>query len=395
MSERHQRQESGDIPEDPFYGGTQRPPRAGRNQHDRQGSQSTYYGRSGDPGYNSMDIQSPSIAGKSAGYNSESFARHPDAVEPLKGGPDEELGQGAGWDVYADFNNAGPRYSSAFGVNLKADNGLPTAQPIYSYRPLSRPETVASKKAGSTAYEPEVELVTVPAMGSEWSAQELKDMKKSGQREIAAEKRARAWREFNRDQRGLCGIPWLTRKFIVIATFIFLIVLGVLLYFLIPRAPGFGFSFSTPLKANGGPAPYFNRLPANFSFTAEVDLQADTHASYIPIHFRNISAQIYASETYKLVATGSTGPLTMPANSWVPLSINMTFAYNAINSSDTTWQMYYQACQNKIAAVNATRPGLNIHLVLDMNIVGLIGSYGASTLINNIECPFQLPVNAG
>lgn len=45
----------------------------------------------------------------SAGYNSSSF--YPGREEPLKGGRDEEE---EAWDVYADFNNAGPRYSTAF-----------------------------------------------------------------------------------------------------------------------------------------------------------------------------------------------------------------------------------------------------------------------------------------
>lgn len=46
-----------------------------------------------------------------AGYNQGSYF---DAgrTEPVKGGGDEE----AAWDVYADFNNAGPRYSTAFGM---------------------------------------------------------------------------------------------------------------------------------------------------------------------------------------------------------------------------------------------------------------------------------------
>ena len=50
---------------------------------------------------------------QSAGYNSTSFA-HAGREEPLRGGRDEEEPEGA-WDVFADFNNAGPRYSTAFG----------------------------------------------------------------------------------------------------------------------------------------------------------------------------------------------------------------------------------------------------------------------------------------
>jgi hypothetical protein len=53
---------------------------------------------------------------QSAGYNRMSFF---DAgrEEPVKGGHDEyEQPNEGGWDVYADFNNAGPRYSHAFGL---------------------------------------------------------------------------------------------------------------------------------------------------------------------------------------------------------------------------------------------------------------------------------------
>lgn len=50
----------------------------------------------------------------SAGYNGTSFLAA-GRQEPLKGGRDEEEGvqqQEESWDVYADFNNAGPRYST-------------------------------------------------------------------------------------------------------------------------------------------------------------------------------------------------------------------------------------------------------------------------------------------
>jgi hypothetical protein len=54
---------------------------------------------------------------RSAGYNQNSFL-DVGRTEPLKGGYDEEdhLGgkNGGNWDVFADFNNAGPRYSTAF-----------------------------------------------------------------------------------------------------------------------------------------------------------------------------------------------------------------------------------------------------------------------------------------
>ncbi|KAG8994338.1 hypothetical protein FRB94_012923 [Tulasnella sp. JGI-2019a] len=357
----------------------------------RRDSQSTFFGRNGED-YNPNQLQ---YEADPLREHDAQFSRHypppPDAIEPVKY-DDEPVsgGKGAGWDVFADFNNTGPRYSNVpLAANFKSNDG---------YRPLPPPESMSSRRKGaasSSAYEPQVELVTVPAMGAEWSAQELADMKKATKRQQAADERKRAWREFARDQKGLCGIPYLTRTKLVYIMFAFVIALGLLLYFLIPRAPDFGFEYGTPIKSNGGPTPYFNRVPANFSFTAGVDLQADTHASYIPIHFRNISASLYATETSKLVATGSWGPQTIAAKAYVPVMINMTFAYEGINTSDTTWNLYYDACKNSIQYPNGTRPGLNVRLILEMDIVGLVGKQGATTLINQVPCPIMLPTNAG
>jgi hypothetical protein len=55
------------------------------------------------------------------GYNQASYTKAGRA-EPVKGGWEEEqdvasaqTGNDNSWDVYADFNNAGPKYSSAYG----------------------------------------------------------------------------------------------------------------------------------------------------------------------------------------------------------------------------------------------------------------------------------------
>jgi hypothetical protein len=77
-----------------------------------------------DSSYHNQDVGQPRpstelLTGgpKSAGYNQNSFFAA-GRTEPLKGGYDEEdpLGgkNGGSWDVFADFNNAGPRYSTAF-----------------------------------------------------------------------------------------------------------------------------------------------------------------------------------------------------------------------------------------------------------------------------------------
>lgn len=75
------------------------------------------------PDGNSVDYLNSAPRG-SAGYNRGSF--YPGGrEEPLKGGHDEErdAGDAEAWDVYADFNNAGPRYSNAYGMGQPQTQG--------------------------------------------------------------------------------------------------------------------------------------------------------------------------------------------------------------------------------------------------------------------------------
>lgn len=78
---------------------------AGRQRQNRDDVSSFY-----NPERSSIDRPNDSRPIMSAGYNKNSFFQA-GREEPLKGGKDEEEDA---WDVYADFNNAGPRYSSAF-----------------------------------------------------------------------------------------------------------------------------------------------------------------------------------------------------------------------------------------------------------------------------------------
>ncbi|KAG8920289.1 hypothetical protein FRC02_000993 [Tulasnella sp. 418] len=382
MSQQYRDYDDGRSAVSSFYGGrrsqdvfrkaeAQQPPR----QRERRDSHSTFFGKHvEDYSADQQDYRSP---------------RSPDYPPTGRGshsahGRDEEAnaGAGGGWDVFADFNNAGPRYSTAFGV--KNDG----------YQPLSRPDTLGSSKPKSSAYTPEVEMVTVPALGPEWKSSELRDMTSRGKRDNAARERKVAFRQWWRDQRGLCGVPWLTRKTVVWGAFGTIVSIGLLLVFLLPRVPKFAFNDDTPLNNVGG-TPVFNRSPANFTFQSALDLQVDTSGSFIPVHFNSLKAEIYSADTYKKVAEGELGPWTFKAKQYEVIQLNVTFAYEAANVSDTTWTNFYDACKNKIQFPDGKRPGLNLILILKMKILGLIGTQKDSTTMSTVGCPVELPTNAG
>jgi len=153
----------------------------------------------------------------SAGYNRMSFL-HTGREEPLKGGHDEDQQT---WDVYADFNNVGPRYSAAFVQSQEGSVGseIPIQSNnsrfyLFRYQKLNHTPT----KTEDVPPPPGVEMVTVPALGPEWKRSELRDMTKAAKREARAEVRREKLKQWYRDQRGLCG-GWLTRRLLVFIAF--------------------------------------------------------------------------------------------------------------------------------------------------------------------------------
>jgi len=85
-----------------------------------------------------------------AGYNRMSYF---DAgrEEPVKGGYDEvaqveQQPNEGGWDVYADFNNAGPRYSHAFGLGNDEPTYVESVWPVspLAHNPLFFFEAISS-----------------------------------------------------------------------------------------------------------------------------------------------------------------------------------------------------------------------------------------------------------
>ncbi|KAF8515295.1 hypothetical protein JB92DRAFT_2915308 [Gautieria morchelliformis] len=325
----------------------------------------------------------------SAGYNRTSFFA-PGREAPVKGGTDEQLplhqgdlaagGPDEGWDVYADFNNAGPRYSTAFANKGTGYHQIPVG---------------ASKPGGpgSESTTGPVELVTVPALGAEWKASELRDMTKSGKREVRNEKLAAKWRSFRRDENGFCGIKWLTRRLFVLILFGVCCVVGILLAFTVPRVPGFAFNADTPIT--GGNNVVFSRTPANFSFDTKLNLQVDTNSNFLPLHFNSIHAQVFESDTNKQIAAGDLPGTTVPAKAFSPIIFPLTFNYTAVNDTDQTWLNVYDACRNpQNVPPNQSRPPLKLRVNLQMFIAGLIQHPTASTAINSAPCPFQLPTNS-
>ncbi|KAH8086023.1 hypothetical protein BXZ70DRAFT_1011844 [Cristinia sonorae] len=374
-----------------FYGGRRSnaealnggyPPPDAQAGRMRTDSASSFYNPNG-PSRASAEL----LTRPTAGYNSGSYS-HAGRAEPVKGAYDEEESAGLrddGFDIYADFNNAGPKYSGAFGVHNDA-----------GYQPVHSP--VPSKLIHDPVANSNVEMVTVPTLGPEWKASELRELSGKVSKEERRERRAQKWKEWRRGERGLCG-RYFTKKFLAWFLFALCCAIGLVLAFTLPRVPEFQFNQASPLIAATSPfnltvPTIFSPAPANFSFPAFADLQLDTGNNYLPIKFRNIQGAVYDLQTGMKVGTGETGSITVPAKAFPKIQLPLNFTYIATNSSEQTWANWHNACKNKGTFVDNTRPPLQFRLVLDMVITGLIGHRSTSTQVNNAPCPIELPLNA-
>ncbi|KAH8090725.1 hypothetical protein HD553DRAFT_265989 [Filobasidium floriforme] len=236
-----------------------------------------------------------------------------------------------------------------------------------------------------------VELVTVPALGAEWSKNELYSQTRRAKQEARREKRGKMWREWNRDQRGCCGVGWMTKRMLVVVTFAFLAALGVTLYFVIPRAPNFSFPSDTVFLADESTVG-FSRTPANFSFTGDIRMIADASTSWLPVHFNHLEITVLDMNTNKKIGTGDWKDKTIGRKGLHYLSLPVDFSYSAVNATDSTWSGMYNACGHRWTGTE--RPDLSFRVTLKMNIRGLVGKPTVSRLATDLECPFELPSNS-
>lgn len=222
--------------------------------------------------------------------------------------------------------------------------------------------STASLAGGEQTPGGNVEMVTVPALGAEWKADELRGMSKKAKREEKMENVASKWKRWNRGESGLCG-RYFTRRFT--AWFMFGLCaacvfryedpggdvwaytdacsIALVVAFTLPRVPSFSTNVVQPLSPAENPfnqsiPAEFSRAPANFSFPGLIKLQADTGSNFLPLSFKNIHGTVFDLKTAKQVAEGDTGHITVPAHGFPVINLNLNFTYNAINDSDATCQ---------------------------------------------------------
>ncbi|ORY76925.1 hypothetical protein BCR35DRAFT_119000 [Leucosporidium creatinivorum] len=176
----------------------------------------------------------------------------------------------------------------------------------------------------------------------------------------------------------------------VFITFALAVVLGLLLYFVIPRAPGVNWgdqTSSTALTSTNTSGTY-STTPTNFDFSAEVALDFDARGSYIPTKLYDLEAIIYDLDTTVQIGTGKMdGSAKLPGRSITTVTMPLLFQMSFTNTSDTTYSDVIRSCTNSGNSFPLT-------LSFTYKISGVIGSKSAKLQSQDLTCPVTLSLSS-
>ena len=279
-----------------------------------------------------------------------------------------------------DVRNTDPRRSM-----VQSSHNAANRQSQYSDNPTAAITGMGPRHADSTTG---IELITVPALGNEYTKEELRDMTRPAKRRRKRSHRKKRCQLWVSGQDHLWG--WLSPRVAVFLVFFTLVALGIMLYFVIPRVPTFAILSTNPVVAiPNGASMQVSHSPTNWSMDMGFNLRADNRGAWIPTHATNLKMEVTDLNTYIVVGRGQMDSATFKARGNTAFQFPVHFSYVSLNASgDQTWLDFYHGCGPFYPG--QTRPTLNLGVRLSMGIKGLVGTKATSSQINNVVCPFTL-----
>ncbi|KAH9446202.1 hypothetical protein MJO29_012544 [Puccinia striiformis f. sp. tritici] len=289
------------------------------------------------------------------------------------------------FDVYKDFNNSGVRYTTLLHGNTPDGNKLDNAVNNEIHSPAF------NEKGNRTADEDDSfihpELVDTSASHSRLQANNNNSSDpKSMKDKLSGFKNSK-----NRWKVGS------------IIAFVCLACIGAAIYFVIPRQPFISFESRPPslIRIENNNLIFSARNPTNFSFDAGLDITIDGRPSYLPTrisNFKAIISDLGATNDPIRLATGSIAKSFTASNRNLnPLTLDLHFEYTTKLPSDLVWQTWRKACGNiQESTINGTitRPSVQVLILIEFNVLGMIGTKFDSTQLTNVGCPAELPAGA-
>ncbi|KAJ2957446.1 hypothetical protein NQZ79_g6875 [Umbelopsis isabellina] len=254
------------------------------------------------------------------------------------------------------------------------DQYAPSNEPMYIEEDLQSLEYVENKKLDARHDSIAMEDVDYFPRDSR-SVDQLTNMPKSNHLSLSLPaKRKQA-------KRKCCGIP---RKVCVYSWFAFLIVVGVIWYFVWPRYPTLyldGAALQTNPQWSNDSSVYSLQVAWSINFTA------DNNVNWVPTQIKNLHFLAYDPLTGANFGKADTGHMVMKARTQSTLTVPMHIAYNTTSTTDATFQNLYNACGPQKSG-NASQQILRIAFSVTYYIAGFAWTEIGSVMpASEFACP--------
>ncbi|SHO77517.1 Uncharacterized protein MSYG_1857 [Malassezia sympodialis ATCC 42132] len=184
---------------------------------------------------------------------------------------------------------------------------------------------------------------------------------------------------------------WLGPQIAVILTVIVLALIGVGLFFVIPRVPDVSIVTNNPLTPMNGnkTAMALTGFPTGFQMNGTLHVRLD-NPGWIPAHILSLATTVKALDTNVIVAKGDLSKQWVPGRKVTTVDVDLAFSHKSLNvTGDATQLLFQDACAHLYQGTD--RPTLNLHVEMVMDVGGLVGKHPSSSDLRSLACPWELP----
>ena len=253
-------------------------------------------------------------------------------------------------------------------------------------------------KGQSFMFGPNDSFMELAPLGPEYTAEEHERMTRAYRRGERLRKQKRLCGAWLRGERRCFG--WLGRGSVLIFLFIFMALLAVLLYFVIPRAPGTCSATNCAdidlvthealTAATKKSDIELTPIPKGFKMNGTLHFRVDYTNGWIPVHLLSLTTQVKLAKTNKVIGHGTVPSQWIPGHKTSDLKVPISFSHKSVNQTGDDTQLTIQdACAHLYQGVR--RPSMDFRIHVKMDLGGIVSPHEKDLTLNNVECPWEFP----
>lgn len=216
---------------------------------------------------------------------------------------------------------------------------------------LSRGYSFANDDSRPFAHDLGDSALELAPLGEEFTSDEHERMTRKNQRQRWKYSQLGAVDSWLKGYKPICG--WFGPRAAVAIGFAFVVVLGIALYFVVPRVPSVSLITNQPLKPRDGEgAMNITGFPTGFVMNGTLSMRLDNTDGWIPSHLKSLNAVVKYKPAKTKVGEGKISGNWIAGRRVSSLSVPIYFNYKSLNSTGDETQLAFQgACAHPCTSI--------------------------------------------